>query len=152
MTMRIYPALLVRDAGRGDSALGVVFPDLPGCVSAGDTPQQAAEGALEALALHVESMVDDGDRLPDASPPGAIPDWIDPSETEVLTHLLVPVELPGRSVRVNITMDETLLQRTDRAAASNGMTRSGLLAEAVRAWLRRDGDRGEDGRGRRRAS
>jgi hypothetical protein len=87
-------------------------------------------------------MVEDGDPLPAPSPPGTVPDWLDPAETTVLTSLLVPVELPGRSVRVNITMDENLLQRADRAAAAQGMTRSGLLAEAVRNWLRQDKDPG----------
>jgi predicted RNase H-like HicB family nuclease len=137
LATRVYPALLVRDlVEAADTGLGVVFPDLPGCVTQGDTPQHAAEMALEALALHVESMVEGGEALPEPSPPGAVPDWVDPTETMVLTHLLVPVELPGRSVRVNITMDENLLQRADRAASEHGMTRSGLLAEAVRAWLR----------------
>ena len=137
MATRVYPALLVRDAVEvADAGFGVVFPDLPGCVTQGDTPQHAAEMTMEALSLHIESMVGDGDVLPDPSPPDAVPDWIDPSETEVVTHLLVPVEIPGRSVRVNITMDENLLQRADRAASEQGMTRSGLLAEAVRAWLR----------------
>lgn len=137
MATRVYPALLVKDASEPSGAgLGVVFPDLPGCVTQGDTPQHAAEMALEALALHVEGMVEDGETLPEPSPLDAVPDWIDPAETEVVTRLLVPVELPGRSVRVNITMDENLLQRADRAASEHGMTRSGLLAEAVRAWLR----------------
>lgn len=137
MVTRVYPALLVRDLVEvADAELGVLFPDLPGCVTQGDTPQHAAEMALEALALHVESMVEDGEALPEPSPPGIVPDWVDPAETTVVTHLLVPVDVPGRSIRVNITMDENLLQRADRAASEQGMTRSGLLAEAVRAWLR----------------
>lgn len=90
---------------------------------------------MEALSLHVESMVDDGDPLPDPSAPDAMPDWLDPRETTVVTHLLVPVDIPGRSVRLNVTMDENLLQRADRAASQHGLTRSGMLAEAVRAWL-----------------
>lgn len=136
LATRVYPALLVRDAVEvADAGFGIVFPDLPGCVTQGDTPQHAAEMALEALALHIESMVEDGEALPAPSSPDTIPDWIDPAETKVVTHLLVPVEVPGRSVRVNITMDENLLQRADRAASEHGMTRSGLLAEAVRAWL-----------------
>ncbi len=148
MATRVYPALLVRDlADAAGTGLGVVFPDPPGCVTQGDTPQHVAEMALEALALHVESMVEDSDALPEPSSPDAVPDWIDSAETKVVTHLLVPVELPGRSVRVNITMDENLLRRADRAASKHGMTRSGLLAEALRAWLR-EGRRGP----RRRAS
>jgi predicted RNase H-like HicB family nuclease len=148
VTARVYPALLIRDVGaEPDASVGVVFPDLPGCVSEGDTLQQAAEMALEALALHVEGMVEDGDPLPEPSAPGIIPDWIDAAETRVLAHLLVPVDVPGRSVRVNITMDEALLQRADLAASKHGLTRSGLLAEATRAWLR-DSRRS----GRKRAS
>lgn len=143
MTTRVYPALLVKDAGTGETAgIGVVFPDFPGCVSQGDDFAHAAEMALEALAVHVEGMVEDGEELPEPSVPGTVPDWLDPAETVVLAQVLVPVELPGRSVRVNITMDENLLRRADRAAEAQGMTRSGLLAQAVRDWLR-------DGRGSR---
>jgi predicted RNase H-like HicB family nuclease len=139
VTTQVYPALLVKDTGAApDAPIGVIFPDLPGCTSQGDDPRHAAEMALEALALHAESMVADGEDLPEPSAPGIVPDWLDPAESHVVAHLLVPVELPGRSVRVNITMDEGLLQRVDRAAASHGFTRSGLLAEAVRNWLRRD--------------
>ena len=50
--------------------------------------------------------------------------------------MLVPVELPGRFVRTNITLDTALLARLDAAAAAAGMSRSGFIAEAVRARLR----------------
>jgi predicted RNase H-like HicB family nuclease len=139
VTTQVYPAILVKDAGApADAPIGVVFPDLPGCTSQGDDTRQAAVMALEALASHAAAMVADGEDLPEPSAPGIVPDWLDPSESEVVAHVLVPLELPGRSVRVNITMDEGLLQRVDRAAAGHGFTRSGLLAEAVRNWLRRD--------------
>lgn len=72
-----------------------MFPDLPGCVTQGDTPRHAAEMALEAVALHVESMMEDGEALPEPSPPDAVPDWLDPTETKVVTHLLVPVDRRG---------------------------------------------------------
>jgi predicted RNase H-like HicB family nuclease len=141
VTTQVYPAILLKDAGAAaDAPIGVVFPDLPGCTSQGDDPRHAAEMAMEALAAHAEAAAADGEDLPEPSAPGTTPDWLDPGESEVIAHLLVPVELPGRSVRVNITMDEGLLQRVDRAAASHGFTRSGLLAEAVRTWLRRDKD------------
>lgn len=137
MTTQVYPALLIRDVGAlADAPIGVVFPDLPGCTSQGDDLRQAAEMAMEALALHAEAMVADGEALPEPSVPGAVPDWLDPRESEVVALLLVPLELPGRVVRVNITLDESLLQRVDRAANAHGFTRSGLLAEAARSWLR----------------
>lgn len=139
MTTQVYPAILVKDAGApADAPIGVVFPDLPGCTSQGDDTRQAALMAIEALATHAEAMVADGEELPEPSPPGTVADWLDPSESELVAHVLVPLELPGRSVRVNITMDEGLLQRVDRAAAGHGFTRSGLLAEAARTWLKHD--------------
>jgi metal-responsive CopG/Arc/MetJ family transcriptional regulator len=49
---------------------------------------------------------------------------------------LVPVEMPGRSVRTNITLDEGLLARLDAAATAEGMSRSGFIAQAVRDRLR----------------
>jgi len=41
------------------------------------------------------------------------------------------VELPGRSVRVNITLDEHVLDMVDKAAAETGESRSGFLAKAA---------------------
>jgi hypothetical protein len=48
----------------------------------------------------------------------------------------VEVELPARAVRVNVSLDENLLQAIDRAAAGAGQSRSAFLAEAARARLR----------------
>jgi metal-responsive CopG/Arc/MetJ family transcriptional regulator len=48
--------------------------------------------------------------------------------------------MPGRSVRVNITLPEDLLAAVDRYAARTGHTRSGLLAQAVRERMERDRD------------
>jgi metal-responsive CopG/Arc/MetJ family transcriptional regulator len=54
----------------------------------------------------------------------------------VIGEVLVPVDLPGRAVRANITVDEALLRKIDQAAQASGSTRSGFLAEAARARLR----------------
>jgi metal-responsive CopG/Arc/MetJ family transcriptional regulator len=60
--------------------------------------------------------------------------------SKVITSVLVPVEMPGRAVRINVTMDEALLQRVDAAAAVDGNSRSGYLAQAVRDRLQRSRD------------
>ncbi|HWZ43456.1 MAG TPA: type II toxin-antitoxin system HicB family antitoxin [Candidatus Saccharimonadales bacterium] len=49
------------------SDYGVSFPDFPGCVTAGKTLDQARRMAVEALSLHIEGMMEDGEALPDAS-------------------------------------------------------------------------------------
>lgn len=40
-------------------------PDLPVCVSVGDTMEEMRQNMAEGMAMHVQSMVDDGDPLPE---------------------------------------------------------------------------------------
>ena len=59
-----YIAIIHKDA---ESDFGVAFPDFPGCVSAGRTPDEARVMAEEALALHVDGMRQHGLTLPPPS-------------------------------------------------------------------------------------
>jgi predicted RNase H-like HicB family nuclease len=54
---------IVEDAGP-DKAVGIWFPGLPGCFSAGDDIDEALRNAQEALVLHAESQALEGRRLP----------------------------------------------------------------------------------------
>ena len=56
---------IIEDAGP-DTAIGVWFPDLPGCTSAGDDIDEALNNAPEALELYVEALEEDGRPLPRA--------------------------------------------------------------------------------------
>src|SRR5436305_8739577 len=47
-----------------DSSYSVSFPDVPGCISAGDTFEEAIDNASVALAGHLGAMRADGDRVP----------------------------------------------------------------------------------------
>jgi predicted RNase H-like HicB family nuclease len=49
-----------------DKAFGVWFPDLPGCISAGDTLDEAMLNAAEALELWAEAMIESGQKIPAA--------------------------------------------------------------------------------------
>mgnify|MGYP006268306001 CR=1 FL=1 len=62
--MRQFIALIHKDA---QSEFGVSFPDLPGCVTAGATLDEARDMAAEALALHLEGMTEDGEAIPEPS-------------------------------------------------------------------------------------
>ena len=55
-----------------DSDYGVSFPDLPGCITAGGTLEEAREMATEALALHLEGMAHSGMDIPAPSSADAI--------------------------------------------------------------------------------
>lgn len=54
---------IIEDAGP-DHAVGVWFPDLPGCISGGDDIDEALENAPEALALYAQDLIADGRQLP----------------------------------------------------------------------------------------
>ncbi len=47
-----------------DSDYGVTVPDLPGCFSAGSTFAEALIMAREAIELHLDAMLDDGQEIP----------------------------------------------------------------------------------------
>jgi len=56
-----YVAVLSYD----DDGISVEFPDIEGCFSCADTTQEAANNAKEALGLHLWSMEQDGDSIPE---------------------------------------------------------------------------------------
>ncbi|MGI8569766.1 MAG: type II toxin-antitoxin system HicB family antitoxin [Methylocella sp.] len=59
--MTHYVAIVEEEEGK---AVGVWFPDLPGCVSAGDTLDEAMLNAGEALGLWAEEMIESGLKIP----------------------------------------------------------------------------------------
>ena len=54
---------IIEDAGP-DHAVGVWFPDLPGCTAAGDDLDEAQRNAPEAMALYLEDFESDGKPFP----------------------------------------------------------------------------------------
>ena len=54
---------IIEDAGP-DHAVGVWFPDLPGCFAAGDTLDEALFNASEAIALWIEAQGGSASGLP----------------------------------------------------------------------------------------
>jgi predicted RNase H-like HicB family nuclease len=139
MALQFYRAIAYQAPGDGPGdGWDVVFPDLPGCVSQGDSIEDALRNAAEALALHIEGMVAEGLDLPSSSGLTAkLPDWLRECDMADPAQALLPVEVPGKSMRMNITMDAALVDRLDAAARRDGTTRSGYLAQAVRERLQR---------------
>ena len=58
-----YGAIVEEEDGK---AVGVWFPDLPGCFSAGDTLDEAMLNAREAIALYADALREDGRPMPRA--------------------------------------------------------------------------------------
>lgn len=122
-------ALIHEENGR----FGISFPDFPGCISAGASIDEAIFKGGQALALHVEGMIEDGEKIPQLRSVAQLRADSEVSEWfEDATIAAVELEIPGRAVRVNISIDEGLLERVDRAARAAGQTRSSFLAEAAK--------------------
>ena len=139
MAKQTYVAVLERGS---DGAFGVFFPDLPGCVTAAADAAEAMTEAREALALHVEGMVEDGAVLPTPSSVHAFgPD--DFPDVDVVSLFFVDVEVPDAPretpARINVSLLPSLIARIDAAADNNKMTRSALLSVAARQWLAANG-------------
>lgn len=128
--MRTYLGLIHKDA---DSDFGVSFPDFPGCATAGSTLEEARVMAQEALCLHIEGMLADGETIPAPSSLDEV--MADPENRD---GVVIVVPAPARQVRttrVNITMPEDVLEAIDQDAERRGMTRSGYLTVAARRMM-----------------
>lgn len=73
----LYVAFIHRDKEPG---FGISFPDFPGCVSTGDTIDEALQRGASTLAFHIEGMLQDGKVIPAPRSLQAIEE--DPSMTE----------------------------------------------------------------------
>ena len=59
---RHYPIVIHKDS---DSDYCVTVPDLPGCITAGATFEDAQNQAAEAIQCHIEGMLLDGEAVPE---------------------------------------------------------------------------------------
>ena len=111
-----------------DSDYGVSFPDFPGCVTAGTSLEDARQMAGEALALHIQGMMEDGEKLPE---PSTLDDIAEDPNMHGAVAVLITPGMPERTVRFNITARQSQLEAIDRRAKRTGMSRSAFLVYAA---------------------
>lgn len=125
--MRHYIALIHKDP---ESDYGVSFPDSPGVVTAGTDLDDARAMAAEALALHLEGMAEDGEAVPELS---SLEEIMADAENRDGVAVLIPAPAADvKTVRVNVTFPEDVLNEIDRYAEQHGFTRSGFLAQTAK--------------------
>ena len=132
MTTRHYIA--VADLAPSERMWSIVFPDFAGVTSAAaefaDIPQQARD----ALATAVKDIVAEGEGLPPSVEEGRSTE-ADPAEFHDPRYVVVPVEVPEGSARINVSIDRSLLKRIDEAAPRHdplGLSRRGRAQAAAR--------------------
>lgn len=121
----LYPVYVHKDEG---SAYGASFPDFPGCFAAADDLQDLPRAAQEAAEAHFGT---DDDLIPAPTSPEA---WAADPDYSGGFWMLVEIDLAkvrAKAVRLNISLNESLLQRIDATAKARGQSRSAFLAAAA---------------------
>ena len=59
--MRRYAVIIEK----GPTNYGAYVPDLPGCVAVADSVEELHQLIREAIQLHIEAMIEDGDPVPE---------------------------------------------------------------------------------------
>lgn len=121
-----YPAVF-EPSGKGYS---VYFPDLPGCISYGDSYEEAQMQAADALGLHLYGMERDGEEIPQPSVNPEIDSDTAPGYLVSLITVfpdIVRNELDNRRVKTNVTLPAWLKD----AAEQSGVNYSRILETAL---------------------
>ena len=128
-----YPALFAYE--KGVDGIGVVFPDLPGCVSHGNNEEDALRMGREALSLHLWEMEQDGDEIPEPTPINNLncEEYKDPRVNTVVVLIdvwmaLFREEMNNKTVTRAVTLPQWLDMRAKEAGLSYSKTlQDGLM-------------------------
>ena len=126
-----YIAVIHKDE---NSDYGVSFPDIPGCITTGSNLEEAKTMANEALNLHLNSMIEDGEDLPEPSDLDNL-NLNDKFKDSIHAFLVIdysPRAKKPELKRINITLDETLVEKADLLATQYHTSRSGLIADLIK--------------------
>lgn len=112
----------------------VYFPDLPGCISFGNSYEEAQKEAADALGLHLYGMEKDNEEIP---APSKQPIIYKETSAGYLVSLvtvfpdLVKNELDNRRIKTNVTLPTWLKD----AAEQQGVNYSRILESALIDYL-----------------
>jgi predicted RNase H-like HicB family nuclease len=139
MEMRLYYAVFVPEE---EGKVSVWFPDVPGCVTWGESMESAFAQAMDALEGHLEALSDDGDPVPVPSSYAAVWDMVrrdfekegEAVPASAALQLVPAPDVQEKLARVNVSLRKSTLDMIDKKAERAGMTRSGFLSKAAEAY------------------
>ena len=125
MSKYAYPAVFTLEE---DGTYSIIFPDLEGCYTCGDSLEDGIEMAEDALALTLYGYEKEGREIPKASVPTAIT----VSENEFVNFIACDTMAyrkmyNNKAVKKTLTIPEWL----NEAATSMGLNFSQVLQEAL---------------------
>lgn len=124
MAEYVYPAVFHPNAN--DGSYTITFPDLPGCISEGESLENALYMAGDALTQWLEYSIESGDSIPAASGPRAVQ-----AEGDEFVNLIRAVVRDGRAVRRTVSIPKWL----DEQVAAAGISLSKVLQDALKERL-----------------
>ncbi len=111
MDSYIFPSIFEHSE---DGGYCITFPDLPGCITEGNTLEESIRMAKEALELHLWGMEEDSDPIPAASDPESIEiekgSFVMPIEV-YMKH--VRDELNNKAIKKTLTIPYWLNKRAE---------------------------------------
>lgn len=129
MAKYIYPAIFTPEDEGGYS---VVYPDLKGCYTCGDTLEDSLEMAADALALMLVNLEDENKEIPVPTHIKAL----DLKDNEFATLVSADTEVYRKTLN-NMAVKKTLSipQYLNQAAMAAGINFSQVLQEALKEQL-----------------
>lgn len=124
----VYPGIFTFD----DDGISVEFPDLPGCLTCGDTIEEAIQRAKEAMGLHMYGMEIDGDEIPNPTPIKNIE--YDKTQALILIEIYMPLYreiIDNQAVKKTLTIPRWL----NILAEKNKVNFSQVLQNALKDML-----------------
>lgn len=124
----VFPSIFSYD----DDDISVEFPDLPGCLTFGTNTQDAIDKAKEAMALHISSIEDDYEEIPQPTDIKMI--TVEPKQSIILIDVWMPIyrdNIKYASIKKTLTIPKWL----NDAAEENHINFSQLLQESLKEHL-----------------
>jgi predicted RNase H-like HicB family nuclease len=121
--IKVYPAIFHKE-----ESYWVEFPDLEGCVSDGETLEEAMENAQEAMGLYLAALLEENQAFPEATDIRAV------KTKDVVSYVSVDVNKYRRStkaVRKTLSIPEWLAIEADK----NNISLSKVLQDGLKSQL-----------------
>ena len=116
-----------------DDGISINYPDLDGCFTCAETENEIFQMAKEALGLHIWSMEQDCELIPE---PSNIKDIkLEKNETAMLVEIFMPPirdRISNRTVKKTLTIPQWLNAEAER----HGVNFSQVLQNGLKEYLR----------------
>lgn len=124
----IYPAIF----NYAEDGISVEFPDIPGCLTCGNSTEEALKNAKEALELNMYGIEEDGEEIPESSEPRNI--RLEGDQIIVLVEAwMIPVRdyMKNKAVKKTLTIPKWL----NDMAEEHRVNFSQILQQGLKQYL-----------------